>query len=321
MAAAATMPKTIFITMPSVSPNTNYVQYQTAPKIGTKRTFSIVQSPAPVSLSLAPQSSLIAKSPSPSAMTSGNGNVWLPATVQRPYKFETVDDDDYEYGDDSEDQSQYADGDGDSDQPPRKRERLTHLTAEEKMFRRKMKNRIAAQTARDRKKALMVDLEETVRRLEEENDTLAVENTKLRHEQSSLADENERLKKMLAESQKQPQQQQQQGSAIRHDQDDAHTVSAFGPAASISVPLPKEQAKAEWALTWLVASALIQLYSTYCVKSLPQVEQDSIRRQLEQLKESGSLTLEDVLSRSPSEAMEKLWEIIRSYKTSRLKPP
>jgi len=309
MAATATMPKTIFITTLPGSPSTNYVQCQAMPKIGTKRSFSIVQSPAPM-LTLAPQSSMMAKSPSPSVgLTSSN---WLPATVQRAYKYETIDDD-YDYGeeDSSEDQSQYAD----SDQPPRKRERLTHLSAEEKMFRRKMKNRIAAQTARDRKKALMMDLEENVRRLEEENDTLVVENTKLRQEQSSLAEENERLKKMLSESPK------QQVSTTRHIQDDAHSVSAFGPAASISVPLPKEQAKADWALTWLVASALIQLYSKYCVKSLPQEEQDRIRRQLEQLKESGSLTLEDVLSRSPPEAMEKLWEIIRSYKTSRMKPP
>jgi len=242
----------------------------------------------------------------------GNENSWLPATVQRTFKYEAIEDDDDDYDYEDSDQSQYAD----TDQPPRKRERLTHLSPEEKLFRRKMKNRIAAQTARDRKKALMVDLEETCRRLEEENDTLAVENTKLRRDQSSLAEENERLKQMLADKDK----QNQLGSTHCNDRDNAHTVSAFGPAESICVPLPKEQAKSGWALTWLVASALIQLYSTCCDKS-SMSEVEKLKIQLEQLKDSDSLTLEEVLSRSPPEAIEKLWAIIRSHKAMETKPP
>jgi len=242
-------------------------------------------------------------------MTTGH---WLPATVQRTYKYETVDDDEYDYGDDSEDQSQYTD----PDQPPRKRERLTHLSAEEKMFRRKMKNRIAAQTARDRKKALMMDLEETVRRLEEENDTLVMENSKLRQEHSSLADENERLKQMLA-----GQGHEEQQSSSDLGQQKACVVSAFGPAESISVPLPKEQAKPTCALTWLVASALIQLFSKHCASSLPKEEQQRVLEQLEQLRENSSLTLEDVISRSPPEAIDKLRSIICCYKTASTKPP
>lgn len=63
---------------------------------------------------------------------------------------------------------------------PRKRERLTHLTAEEKLNRRKMKNRVAAQTARDRKKIRSQRLEDVVRDLLRENEQLRIENAELR---------------------------------------------------------------------------------------------------------------------------------------------
>jgi len=70
--------------------------------------------------------------------------------------------------------------------PVRKRERLTHLSPEEKMWRRKMKNRIAAQTARDRKKARMDNIEDAVQKLERQNRTLAAENAQLRIQNKEL---------------------------------------------------------------------------------------------------------------------------------------
>ncbi|XP_036454255.1 LOW QUALITY PROTEIN: X-box-binding protein 1 [Colossoma macropomum] len=81
--------------------------------------------------------------------------------------------------------------------PLRKRQRLTHLSPEEKALRRKLKNRVAAQTARDRKKARMGELEQQVLELEQENQKLYKENKMLRERTSDLLGENEELRQRL----------------------------------------------------------------------------------------------------------------------------
>ncbi|KAF4790600.1 X-box-binding protein 1 [Turdus rufiventris] len=82
-------------------------------------------------------------------------------------------------------------------QPARKRQRLTHLSPEEKALRRKLKNRVAAQSARDRKKARMTELEQQVVELEEENQKLLRENQLLRERTCNLARENQELRSRL----------------------------------------------------------------------------------------------------------------------------
>lgn len=67
-------------------------------------------------------------------------------------------------------------------------------------FCRKLKNRVAAQTARDRKKALMVELEEKVAKLEEENKLLKKQNCTLKETSSCLAKENAALKNRLTDT-------------------------------------------------------------------------------------------------------------------------
>uniref|UniRef100_A0A674C035 X-box-binding protein 1 n=1 Tax=Salmo trutta TaxID=8032 RepID=A0A674C035_SALTR len=81
--------------------------------------------------------------------------------------------------------------------PLRKRQRLTHLSPEEKQLRRKLKNRVAAQTARDRKKAKMGDLEDQVLALELENKKLHVANRLLQQKTCGLVNENEELRQRL----------------------------------------------------------------------------------------------------------------------------
>uniref|UniRef100_A0A1B6M315 X-box-binding protein 1 n=1 Tax=Graphocephala atropunctata TaxID=36148 RepID=A0A1B6M315_9HEMI len=71
--------------------------------------------------------------------------------------------------------------------------RLDHLSIEEKILRKKLKNREAAQTSRDRKKARLEELEASVVELQNENDSLHEEVRSLRDDKESLQRENARL--------------------------------------------------------------------------------------------------------------------------------
>jgi len=85
-------------------------------------------------------------------------------------------------------------------QPARKRTNLDHMSSEEKLNRRKLKNRVAAQNARDKKKAYMDDLEihlndvrDQKQQVEEERNRLKVENQRLSLHNSRLSQENTTL--------------------------------------------------------------------------------------------------------------------------------
>ncbi|XP_046745116.1 LOW QUALITY PROTEIN: uncharacterized protein LOC124410642 [Diprion similis] len=67
-----------------------------------------------------------------------------------------------------------------------KKRRLDHLTWEEKIQRKKLKNRVAAQTSRDRKRAKLDELEETVRVLRNRNEALAQECSALKSQNEVL---------------------------------------------------------------------------------------------------------------------------------------
>lgn len=73
-----------------------------------------------------------------------------------------------------------------TERPIRKRQRLHNMSEQEKQFRRKLKNRVAAQVARDKKKAKMDELEIVVEQLKLENQRLKAENERLLTENANL---------------------------------------------------------------------------------------------------------------------------------------
>lgn len=81
--------------------------------------------------------------------------------------------------------------------PNRKRRRLDNLNVEERILRRKLKNRVAAQSARDRKKAHMDQLEITLGRVEKENKFLKKSNEELRSQVHQLMESNAQLRAKL----------------------------------------------------------------------------------------------------------------------------
>lgn len=105
------------------------------------------------------------------------------------------------------------------------------------VFFRKLKNRVAAQTARDRKKLLMTDLETRVAQLEAENKRLASENNALKVQTGTLTIENVALKDRL--------------SAMGRTSSKTESVS--GSAVSTD-PLPQGQAQTlpNWTVQSLV---------------------------------------------------------------------
>ena len=68
------------------------------------------------------------------------------------------------YGTDSEEGSSIHEG-GDDSKAVRKRANLDHLSSDEKLMRRKLKNRVAAQNARDKKRVKMEDMDSDLERL------------------------------------------------------------------------------------------------------------------------------------------------------------
>uniref|UniRef100_A0A1A8DHV9 X-box-binding protein 1 n=1 Tax=Nothobranchius kadleci TaxID=1051664 RepID=A0A1A8DHV9_NOTKA len=150
--------------------------------------------------------------------------------------------------------------------PVRKRQRLTHLSPEEKALRRKLKNRVAAQTARDRKKAKMGELEQQVIELELENQKLHIENRLLREKTSSLLTENEELRQRLGLDALDSKPKVQ---ALLSNGNDAGLGIGSSESAALRLRVPPQQVQAQQSLNlktsqWIRMVLTLQTMSLIC---------------------------------------------------------
>ncbi|KAM4710448.1 X-box-binding protein 1 [Discoglossus pictus] len=153
-----------------------------------------------------------------------------------------------------------------SEHPPRKRQRLTHLSPEEKALRRKLKNRVAAQTARDRKKARMSELEQQVVDLEMENEKLLIENEILREKSHNLVTENQELRQRLGLGALEVKEEKEIEVLAQTKVEEVRLVtgSAESAALRLRAPLQQEQAQKSRNLTmstWILTTLTLQTLS------------------------------------------------------------
>ncbi|NXN41177.1 XBP1 protein, partial [Rhinoptilus africanus] len=151
-------------------------------------------------------------------------------------------------------------------QPARKRQRLTHLSPEEKTLRRKLKNRVAAQSARDRKKARMMELEQQVVELEEENQKLLLENRLLREKTCNLALENQELRCRLGLGTLKMEEESKSKVVKELQVDEIRLVTGSAESAALRLRVPLQQVQAQQSpllvtSTWILVAVILQTQS------------------------------------------------------------
>ncbi|EPQ09897.1 X-box-binding protein 1 [Myotis brandtii] len=140
-----------------------------------------------------------------------------------------------------------------------------------RMLYMKLKNRVAAQTARDRKKARMSELEQQVVDLEEENQKLLLENQLLREKTHGLVVENQELRQRLGMDALATEEEEEEDTKARLKKmemtkgNGARPVAGSAESAALRLRAPLQQVQAQlsplqnispWILTVLTLQTL-----------------------------------------------------------------
>ncbi|XP_075290433.1 X-box-binding protein 1 isoform X1 [Opisthocomus hoazin] len=132
--------------------------------------------------------------------------------------------------------------------------------------RRKLKNRVAAQSARDRKKARMTELEQQVVELEEENQKLLLENQLLREKTCSLFLENQELRCRLGLDALKTEGESESEAVKESQVDEIRVVTGSAESAALRLRVPLQQVQAQQSLflitfTWILMAVTLQTQS------------------------------------------------------------
>merc|ERR1711860_174153 len=143
--------------------------------------------------------------------------------LKRPASSSSIAAEDSTYGSDSEGSEHTVDG-----KPVRKRANLDHLSPEEKLMRRKLKNRVAAQNARDKKRTKMEEMEAELLRLKNHAKSLECKNAELVGENQRLVTENDDLRSNCE-------------SRIQGQETSSPLVAGQTPESAVLINVPQQQ--------------------------------------------------------------------------------